>query len=174
MLLLKKSINELSCKHSWPLAFSLKIFHESIFIIMKKMLLGLSFLVSATLLIQENTAAQVRVGVNINIGDQPRWRDPGYDYVEYYYLPDIQTYYYVPRHQFVYMSNGRWVFSASLPSRYRDYDLYSGYKVVVNRPNAYYYYNEHRRQYAPKVYYKSKGYKRHDNGRHNGWKKHRH
>lgn len=110
------------------------------------------------------SSAQVRVGVTINIGDQPRWRLAGYDYVEYYYLPDIETYYYVPTHQFIYLSNGRWVFSASLPNQYRSYNLYSGYKVVINRPNAYYYYKEHRVRYGPKVY-------KHDNGRHKGWQK---
>lgn len=108
--------------------------------------------------------AQVRVGININIGDQPRWRPAGYDYVEYYYLPDIETYYYVPGHQFVYLSNGRWVFSASLPYRYRSYNLYSGTKVVINRPNAYYYYPEHRVKYGNRKF-------KHDNGRHNGWYK---
>ena len=131
---------------------------------MKKMLLGAT-LVLSSLAFTNKTEAQVRVGVNINIGDQPAWRDPGYDYVEYYYLPDIQTYYYVPRHQFVYLTNGRWVFSASLPARYRGYDLYGGYKVVVNRPNAYRYYEQDR------VRYRGNYYKPHDNGRHNGWYK---
>ena len=35
----------------------------------------------------------------------------GYDYAEYYYLPDIEAYYYIPRRQFVYMAGGHWVFS---------------------------------------------------------------
>src|SRR5262249_32285791 len=100
---------------------------------MKKIFVA-SVLLVASLAFVQRSDAQVRVGVQINIGDQPAWRPAGYDYVEYYYLPDIETYYYVPRHQFVYLSNGRWVFSASLPVWYRDYDLYSGYKVVVNRP----------------------------------------
>jgi hypothetical protein len=52
----------------------------------------------------------------------------GYDYVEYYYLPDIETYYYVPKHQFVYLSNGKWIFATSLPSRYSSYNLYSDIK----------------------------------------------
>ena len=60
--------------------------------------------------------AQVRVGVNVNIGSQPEWGPQGYDYVEYYYLPDIDVYYFVPRHQFVYISGGNWVFSAHLPT----------------------------------------------------------
>ena len=118
----------------------------------------------------QKTEAQVRVGININIGDQPSWRAPGYDYVEYYYLPDIQSYYYVPRHQFVYLSNGRWIFSASLPARYRGYDLHSGYKVVINRPNAYRYYEQDRVQYRGNSF-RNNGYRPHDNGRHNGWNK---
>jgi len=125
---------------------------------MKKTLMGAAILIAGLISVQQSEA-QVRVGVNINIGDQPRWRAPGYDYVEYYYLPDIETYYYVPRRQFIYLSNGRWVFSASLPYRYRDYDLYSGYKVVINRPNAYYYHDQYRVKY------------KHDNGLHRGWYK---
>lgn len=125
---------------------------------MKKILLVLGILVAVSG-IAERSEAQVRVGININIGDQPRWRVPGHDYVEYYYLPDIETYYYVPRRQFIYLSNGRWVFASSLPYRYRNYDLYSGHKVVINRPNAYYYYEQDRVKY------------RHDNGLHKGWYK---
>jgi hypothetical protein len=135
---------------------------------MKKLLIVSAFLAIGMISAKTSTA-QVRVGVNINIGDQPRWRPAGYDYAEYYYLPDIETYYYVPRHQFVYLSNGRWVFSASLPSRYSGYDLYGGRKIVINRPNAYYYHDNYRRQYPSRNYYDS--YERHDNGNHNGWYK---
>lgn len=126
---------------------------------MKKTLFGAALLTVA-IISAPPAEAQVRVGVNINIGEQPRWRAPGYDYVEYYYLPDIETYYYVPQRQFIYLSNGRWVFSASLPYRYRDYDLYSGYKVVINRPYAYRYHDHYRVKYV-----------KHDNGHHKGWYK---
>jgi len=136
---------------------------------MKKMLIAATLLFGGIAL-SEKTEAQVRVGVNINIGDQPSWRAPGYDYVEYYYLPDIQSYYYVPRHQFVYLSGGRWIFSASLPARYRGYDLHNGYKVVVNRPNAYRYYEQDRVRYRGNGF-RNDGYRPHDNGRHNGWYK---
>ena len=137
---------------------------------MKKMLIGAALILGSFGLAQRSDA-QIRVGVNINIGDQPSWRSPGYDYVEYYYLPDIETYYYVPRRQFVYLSNGRWVFSSNLPSRYRGYDLYSGQKIVVNRPNAYRYFNQHRSQYVKKnKFYKNN---RRDNGRHRGWRNNR-
>ncbi len=131
---------------------------------MKKLITGAFLIASATAFVPVTTRAQVRVGININIGDQPRWRAPGYDYVAYYYMPDIETYYYVPNRQFIYLSNGRWVFSASLPYRYRNYDLYGGRKVVINRPNAYYYYNDHWALYGRRIY-------RHDNGHHKGWYK---
>ncbi|HQS04855.1 MAG TPA: hypothetical protein PLT16_04385, partial [Daejeonella sp.] len=74
--------------------------------------------------------AQVRV--NINLGAQPEWGPTGYNHVDYYYLPDIETYYYVPKRQFIYLENGRWLFMSALPSRYRGYDLNNGYKVVIN------------------------------------------
>lgn len=89
-----------------------------------------------------------QVNVNINIGSQPTWGPVGYDYVEYYYLPDIEVYYYVPRRQFVYLSNGKWIFVTSLPSRYRSYNLYSGYKVVINQPRPYLYFSTHKVKYA--------------------------
>lgn len=92
--------------------------------------------------------SSAQVSINVNIGSQPLWGPVGYDYVDYYYLPEIESYYYVPRKQFVYLSDGRWVFSASLPSRYRGYDLYSGYKVVVNGRNAYLNFNTDRVRYA--------------------------
>lgn len=95
--------------------------------------------------------AQVSVDISINIESQPVWGPVGYDHVEYYYLPDIDAFYYVPRQQYVYMQSGRWIFSASLPPAYSRYDLYGGYKVVVNDP----------RPYRNIVYYRTKysGYK---------------
>ena len=92
--------------------------------------------------------ASAQISFNINIGNQPAWGPVGYDYVDYYYLPDIEAYYYVPTRQFVYLRNGRWVFSTSLPYRYRDYNLYSGYKVVINEPRPYLNYSTHRSAYS--------------------------
>lgn len=138
---------------------------------MKKTILAILFLTTAYILPQQSKA-QVRVGININIGDQPAWRAPGYDYVEYYYLPEIECYYYVPRHQFVYLSGNNWVFSATLPARYRGYDLYRGYKVVINQPRAYMYYQQHKVKYN-----RGNSFRRgehHGNGRHRGWHKRHH
>lgn len=92
--------------------------------------------------------AKSQVSINVNIGSQPAWGPAGYDYVEYYYLPDIETYYYVPTRQYVYLSGNNWVFSRSLPARYSNYDVYSGYKVVINEPKAYTHYKRDKIKYA--------------------------
>ena len=97
--------------------------------------------------------ARAQISMHINIGAQPSWGPSGYNYVEYYYLPDIQVFYNVPSRTFVYYDDGRWMNSPSLPPWYRDYDLYSGYKVVVNEPNPWNRCNYYSRRYAPHGYY---------------------
>lgn len=111
---------------------------------MKKAIL--IFLIAAGCLVQRSATAQV--SVNINIGAQPVWGPVGYDYVEYYYMPDIEAYYYVPSRQFIYLSNGRWMFASSLPYRFRTYNIYTGYKVVINSPRPYLHFNTHKVKYA--------------------------
>lgn len=113
---------------------------------MKRIILIAVLFITATTL--NKADSQVRFNLNVNIGSQPVWGPVGYDHAEYYYLPDIEAYYYVPRHQFVYLSGNRWIFSATLPPRYRNYDLYSGYKVVINKPYAYRHFDRDRRQYS--------------------------
>jgi hypothetical protein len=92
--------------------------------------------------------AQVSVNVSVNIGAQPNWGPTGYENVNYYYMPDIEAYYYVPQHQFVYFDAGRWVFAASLPYRYHSYDLYRGYKVVIDEPRPYLHHDQYKVRYA--------------------------
>ena len=103
-------------------------------------------LLSAMGLISFRSEAQV--SVNVNIGSQPSWGPVGYDHVDYYYLPDIESYYYVPTRQFVYLRNNNWVFATSLPSRHRGYDLHNGYKVVINSHAPYHYHKNHKVKYA--------------------------
>lgn len=74
---------------------------------------------------------QAQVSVNVNIGTPPAWGPAGYTDVRYYYLPDLETYYDVNTSNYVYLNNGRWVRTRSLPSAYRNYDLYNEYKVVL-------------------------------------------
>ena len=97
-----------------------------------------SFLVFIVAVILSSTVdAQVRINLNFNVDRQPVWGPAGYDYVEYYYLPDIEVYYNVPQHRYYYYERGRWIGRSSLPSRYRGYDLYNSYKVIVNEPTPY-------------------------------------
>lgn len=88
-----------------------------------------------------------QVSVNININSQPAWGPVGYDYVEYYYIPDIEVYYSVVYQKYIYWNNGRWVWVTALPSRYSYYNIYNGYKVVINEPNPYHHHHHHKVKY---------------------------
>lgn len=112
---------------------------------------------------------QAQVSVNVNIGAPPPWAPAGYTEAEYYYLPEIATYYDVRESQFIYFGNGRWTRVAALPPRYRNYDLYHGRTVVLTDYHGrepYVYYKKH------KVKYYGRPYKfKHDNGNHYGHEK---
>ena len=102
---------------------------------MKKITI-LLFAMISLLSFKNQASAQISVSANINIASQPAWAPVGYDYARYYYFPDIDVYYSIPRQQFVYQSGNSWLFASSLPSRFH-YDVYSGYKVVINDPKPY-------------------------------------
>jgi len=90
--------------------------------------------------------AKAQISVNLNVGN---WTPPAeYSGVDYYYLPDVESYYYAPKRQFVYQDNGQWVFRNSLPSRYSSYRLDNGYKVAINRPQAYRYFETDKVKYV--------------------------
>jgi len=111
-----------------------------------KRLIFMVLLVAAGLLFAGRSQAQLRV--NVNIGNQPAWAPEGYDDAQYYYIPDMDMYYDVPAHQFVYQRNRRWVRTAVLPSSYQRYDLYRVHKVPINQRDAYRYYDRDRQQYG--------------------------
>jgi len=114
---------------------------------LKLIAIGLFFLVTS--------ASQAQVSVNVNIGTPPLWGPAGYAAVDYYYLPDVQAYYDIRASQFIYFGSGRWIRSRNLPRQYRNYDLYNGYKVVLNDYHGrtpYTYYKQHKSKYY-------KGYK---------------
>lgn len=77
------------------------------------------------------SSSHAQLSVNVNIGSPPAWGPVGYDNVRYYYLPDLEMYYDVNTSFYVYISNGKWIRARSLPSVYRNYDLYNEYKVVL-------------------------------------------
>jgi len=65
----------------------------------------------------------------------PDWA-PTYDnapQTQYYYMPDIETYYDVWNQEFVYLQDGNWLFSRTLPPMYSWYNLHSGHVVVLDR-----------------------------------------
>ncbi|TDE07219.1 hypothetical protein [Flavobacterium sandaracinum] len=87
--------------------------------------------VAIVFLVSTNTI-QAQVAVNVNIGSPPAWGPAGYSNVDYYYLPDVQAYYDIRATQFIYFGGGKWIRSRNLPNQYRNYNLYNGYKVVLN------------------------------------------
>jgi hypothetical protein len=88
-------------------------------------------LFSVFILLSVAGTLQAQLSVNINLGTPPQWGPIGYTDVRYYYLPAVEAYYDVQTAMFIYSSAGVWVRRQNLPSRYRSYDLYDGYKVVM-------------------------------------------
>jgi len=96
-------------------------------------------------------AVQAQVSVRFNIGSRPEWAPQGYEDSRYYYLPDVESYYDVENSMFIYYEGNSWVHRSYLPNRYRNYDLYGGYKVGLGdyRGNTpYYNHREYRTRYA--------------------------
>ena len=85
--------------------------------------------------------------ISLNITDQPLWGPAGYDYADYYYIPDIDAYYSVSERQYIYRDGPSWVHARTLPSRYSGYDPYHSYKVVINEDKPYEHNDSHRAQY---------------------------
>lgn len=113
---------------------------------MKKFIVAFALLIGATSLY--NTVEAQSVNISVNIGRQPAWGPVGYDYVNYYYFPDIDCYYDVNIGMFYYYDRGRWMSARYLPYGYRNYDLYGLYKVVLNVHEPWRYHRTHYRDYA--------------------------
>ena len=92
--------------------------------------------------------AKAQVSLQVNIGTQPLWGPTGYDHASYYYLPDIDAYYDVQSQQYVYLEGGTWVTRPNLPPQYASYDLYHGYKAVINAPTPWLHNATYRAKYG--------------------------
>jgi len=116
---------------------------------MKKKILPIVLVLSVLLI--STTDAQVRVNLNVNIGERPAWGLPGNYTGEFYYFPEIDVYYHIPLRRFVYLDHDRWIYVHELPRAYRGFDLYHGHKIVINDPNpfarSHYYRERYGRQY---------------------------
>lgn len=96
-------------------------------------------------------AMKSQVSVNVNIGSPPQWGPVGYTEERYYYLPDVEAYYDINTSMFIYYEENIWVHRTYLPAMYRNYDLYSGYKVVLvdyRGDSPYTHFNDHKVKYA--------------------------
>ena len=117
-----------------------------------------------------------QVSVHVDVALQPRWGLAGHSYVQYYYFPEIDSYYDVAGKRFIYYHNRKWVRHKKLPKHYKHLDLYRTPKIVVNRSEPW---REHRHG---KGHYKGHGkYGKHYRGHgkrdyhgKNGHKKHKH
>lgn len=114
---------------------------------MKKLViaLGLFFAMGLSDSLQ---AQNISVNVNINLDKQPAWGPVGYDYAQFYYFPDLDLYYDVTNTLFYYLSGGKWTSIRYLPAKYRKYDLYGLYKVVLNAPQPWLQNRTHKKTYS--------------------------
>ena len=106
-----------------------------------------------------NVPYSITSGLTYN---NPGWAPSYYDGARYYYFPDIETYYDLSDQEFVYLDNGQWLFSPSLPGAYAGFDLYTGFIITLNihvyQPwMHHHYYVAH----YPRYYYRNV-YKGHD------------
>lgn len=127
------------------------------------------FLVITAVFIASAVNAQVSFNMTIS---PPPWGPAGYNQVRYYYLPDVETYYDAQSSIFIYYSGGAWIRSSSLPPRYRNYDLYRGYKVVMSDyhgNNPYVHFKQHKTKYK-KGYYHGKPQKTYGERSGNGYR----
>lgn len=111
-----------------------------------KLLFAIIFIISGSV--------HAQVSVNVNIGTPPAWGPAEQPEVRYYYLPDIETYYDVSSQEYIYLNNGRWARTVTVPAPYRSYNFYNGYKVVMTDyrgAEPYTYYNTYKVKY-PKGY----------------------
>lgn len=109
-------------------------------------------IIAITSILLVSFSIQAQVSVNLNVGKPPVW-GPVVTTEEYYYLPDINSYYDIRQSQYVYLKRGNWVRSKSLPSRYSGYNLNTGNVVVISDYHGrspYVHYKTHKVKYYKK------------------------
>jgi hypothetical protein len=122
---------------------------------MKKIIFIVAFLFGSWM---APTAADAQIDIRVNIGMrphvrqnirlQPIWGPVGFDYVEYYYIPELDIYYHVPSANYVYRVRGRWVARKILPREFRNFDFFRTWIIVVNESSPYYMHDRIVRNYV--------------------------
>lgn len=90
--------------------------------------------------------------------NNPHWAPPYYPGARYYYLPDIECYYDLTTDEFVYLYDGQWNYSRTVPYIYSNFDLDNCFTVVLStevyRPWLHHqYYASHYPRYYYSDYY---------------------
>ena len=76
--------------------------------------------------------------------------------VQYYYFPDIECYYDVVNHDYIYREYNNWMFANTLPASYDWYDINNACTVVIDaRVHEPWKHNDFYVQHYPKYYYKT-------------------
>ncbi|MES2265967.1 MAG: hypothetical protein V4520_04365 [Bacteroidota bacterium] len=123
-----------------------------------------SFILSAILfgsLVYNSAQAQISVHIGFNIParrvyvpappPQPVMvydNDEFDDSDEYYYLPEVEAYYSVPRHCYYYQDGGRWISAAYLPGAYRNYDWRTVQRYEIRGRRPYMHHDQYRNQWG--------------------------
>lgn len=129
------------------------------------------------------STSQAQVSINVNIGApavvvRPAWIPQNHVNVDFYYIPEIESYYDVSAGLYVYLDNGNWCRTRYVPVRYRNYDLNHARRIELrgyhgSRPYSYFnchndnYYRNNRNynnRYVEGRYYDNRRYdNRYDN-----------
>jgi len=88
----------------------------------------------------------------------PQWAPPYYPGARYYYLPDIECYYDLSANEFIYLYDGQWNYSRTIPYMYSNFQLDNCFTVVLStevyRPWLHHqYYVSHYPRYYYSDYY---------------------
>ena len=99
------------------------------------------------------TSFSTQSQIKVNFGTPPVWAPADRVATQYYYLPEIDSYYDVPTSQFIYVRKGAWYRSKALPARYKAYNLKSARVIYLtdykgNKP--YFYHKDHKIKYYKK------------------------
>lgn len=140
----------------------------------------LKLIATGIILFAAAATSQAQVSINLNIGTpavvvRPAWVPQNHVNVDFYYIPEIQSYYDVSAGLYVYLDNGNWCRTRYVPVRYRNYNLNHAHRIELrgyhgSRP--YTYFNNHNvrydNHYYNKRYVESRRYdNRYDNRRYN-------
>lgn len=117
-------------------------------------------LIATGIILFAASTSQAQVSINVNLGApavivRPAWVPQNHVNVDFYYIPEIESYYDVNASLYVYLDNGNWCRTRYVPVRYRNYDLNHARRIELrgyhgSRP--YTYYNNHNVRYDNRNY----------------------